>query len=175
MTARIGHPIQTFSGTSFWPLDPRPADINIIDIGHALSLTCRFGGHSRHFYSVAQHSVLVATNVSRENALWGLLHDAGEAYLVDVPRPIKEVLNDFNEIENHILESIAVRFSLSYPIPEEVVEIDRQLLTVELGQLMTDTSWTNMEHPLDISIRPWSWKKAEKLFLQKFNQLTAED
>src|ERR1017187_10636100 len=77
--------ITTFSGIHFWPLLPNPADIRIEDIAHALSNQCRFAGHAREFYSVAEHSVRVSQLCPPEDALWGLLHDASEAYLTDVP------------------------------------------------------------------------------------------
>jgi uncharacterized protein len=90
MSTRTGDWIQTYTGKQFWPLSPLPEDIVIEDIAHALSMQCRFGGHVRTFYSVAQHSVHVSLLVEPQYALWGLLHDAAEAYLVDLPRPIKK-------------------------------------------------------------------------------------
>ncbi|MFN9113590.1 MAG: phosphohydrolase, partial [Bacteroidota bacterium] len=68
--------IQTFSGIAFWPLDPKPEHVRIADIAHALSMKCRYNGHTRKFYSVAEHSVLVSRHVPEEDALWALLHDA---------------------------------------------------------------------------------------------------
>lgn len=81
--------IQTFSGRQFFPLEPRVEDVCIEDIAHGLSNLCRYAGHCECFYSVAQHCLLVSRVVPREHALRGLLHDASEAYLIDVPRPIK--------------------------------------------------------------------------------------
>ena len=89
MSERVGDWIQTMSGVIFYPLDPRPEEIRIEDIAHALSHQCRFAGHCREFYSVAEHSVRVSRELPQEFMLWGLLHDASEAYLVDLPRPIK--------------------------------------------------------------------------------------
>src|SRR4051812_31750950 len=89
--------IQTYSGTEFWPLSPKAADVKLIDIAHALSNKCRFAGHCREFYSVAQHSVLVSRQLPDEFKLWGLLHDAGEAYFADIPNPIKIQYTLFDE------------------------------------------------------------------------------
>jgi hypothetical protein len=92
MGDRKGSWQQTFTGRQFWPCDPRPEDVCLEDIAHHLALMCRFGGACRVFYSVAEHSVRVAelvwdrTNGDREAALAGLLHDASEAYLVDIPK-----------------------------------------------------------------------------------------
>jgi hypothetical protein len=76
----------TFSGLRFWPLDPEPEKILIADIAHALAHQCRFGGHASKFYSVSENSVHVSRRCAPEDALWGLLHDASEAYLVELPR-----------------------------------------------------------------------------------------
>jgi len=98
----------TASGKRFWPLDPRPEDICIEDIAHALSHICRFGGHVREPYSVAQHSVIVSMIVKPENALYGLLHDAAEAYAGDMVRPLKRGMPAYRSIES----------AVSGPMPE---------------------------------------------------------
>jgi len=87
MAARIGDWIQTYTGKRFWPLDPRPEDVDILDIAHSLSLLCRFTGHTSSFYSVSQHSILVAQEVPKRLRLWALFHDAAEAYIGDIARP----------------------------------------------------------------------------------------
>lgn len=113
--------IQTFTGHAFPVFRPRAEDVRLEDIAQALSNLCRFGGHVREFYSVAQHSVLVAT-ILAEDRRWtwqspivrlGLLHDAAEAYLVDVPRPIKRSLKEYKGIEDGILRAIFRRFHLA--------------------------------------------------------------
>ncbi len=85
--------IRTFTGRKFWPLDPAPEDIHIEDIAHALSQLCRYTGHSREFYSVGAHSLIVAATCRErwgdEAGRYGLLHDAAEAYLLDMARPVK--------------------------------------------------------------------------------------
>lgn len=84
--------IQTFTGKQFWPLTPKAEDVCIEDIAHALAFKCRFGGHCKTFYSVAEHSCRVAEILRPEHQLIGLLHDAAEAYLPDVAAPIKSAI-----------------------------------------------------------------------------------
>lgn len=105
------HWIQTFLGKPFWPLSPRPEDIDIRDIAHALAMTCRFTGHSQKFYSVAEHSVRVSRIVPAQFALHGLLHDASEAYLCDLSRPIKHGSTlgaEYCRIEDNLMQAVCV-------------------------------------------------------------------
>src|SRR5687767_13374438 len=102
MNDRKGDWICTYQGIQFWPLDPKPEDVSIIDIAHALSNVCRFGGHSRWFYSVSQHSYYVSLYTRPENALYALLHDAPESYIGDCVRPLKPYLTNFQSIEDNI-------------------------------------------------------------------------
>ena len=112
--------IQTFTGHAFPIFGSCAFDIRLEDVAHALSNLCRFGGHVRRFYSVAQHSVLVATILAEDRGwTWsspivrfGLLHDAAEAYLVDVPRPIKRSLTEYGPIEKCIMRSVIERFNV---------------------------------------------------------------
>jgi len=85
--------LPTCSGRRVHLLNPSPDEIAIEDIAHALSHACRFAGHVPSYYSVAQHSVLVSELLDERTALWGLLHDASEAYLHDLTRPLKRALN----------------------------------------------------------------------------------
>jgi hypothetical protein len=144
--------IQTFTGRQFWPLSPHVDDVDIRDIIHALALKCRFTGHCREFYSVAQHSVLVAQMLPPELKLWGLLHDASEAYLPDVARPVKRELVGFNAIEARVMRCIAERFSLSWPMPDEVHVADIRALATERRDLMNrpPRAWKST-----INVEPW--------------------
>lgn len=115
--------IQTFSGNPFYLLDPRPEEIEIRDIAHALSQLCRFTGHSRKLYTVAQHCLMVSDLVPPELALEGLLHDATEAYVGDVSSPLKGILGAaYTDIEQSIHLAIADRFKLASPWPHDVVK-----------------------------------------------------
>ena len=142
---RYGDFIQTYSGIEFYPLDPRIEEVKLLDIAHALSNICRFTGHCNEFYSVAQHSVLVSQYVSEENALWGLLHDASEAYICDIARPVKKSLEmkPYKEIEKRLMNVIAKTFNLSEDEPKEVKEIDTKMLRTEARDLGLITEITH--------------------------------
>ena len=136
MTERKGSWMQTASGRAYWPIDPRPEDVFIEDIAHALGHICRYAGHCSTFYSVAEHSVLVSLLVPPEHALAGLLHDATEAYCVDVPRPLKRHLPDYQEIEERNWRVIATRFGLPAELPQCVHDADIAICLAEKEALM---------------------------------------
>ena len=134
---RVGGWIQTYTGVAFYPFDPRPSEIQIHDIAHALSMQCRFTGHVKEFYSVAQHSVLVALHCPQEDRLWALLHDATEAYLADVARPVKQhaVMEPYRTIENDLERMICQRFGLPLEKPSSVTVADKRMLATEKRDL----------------------------------------
>lgn len=171
-----GNFIYTCTQNHFYIDDPQPADINLMDLAHALAMQCRFNGQCHYFYSVAQHSVLVS-NLAIENPLWGLLHDASEAYLPDVPRPFKSHLENFKELENRILRVIIEKYDLEWPMPEEVHAIDGHIVADEAIQLWSGAypSWTQYFEPLGIEIQPWSPEVARTRFISRFEELTGED
>ncbi len=167
--------IQTFTGIQVWPLDPQPDQIDIVDIAHSLSMLCRFNGHSMKFYSVAEHSIHVSNIVSPENRLWGLLHDAAEAYLSDVPKPVKQQVDQFHPLEERMLAVIADRFGLTTEIPEEVHDADMKMLATEKQALMGNepAPWSGLPDPLEPSmIRCFSPEEAKQAFLMRFSELT---
>lgn len=170
--------IQTVTGRAFWPLSPRPQDVCILDIAHALSMKCRYTGHCRSFYSVAQHSVLASKIVPPCDALWALMHDATEAYLPDVARPVKRLLPGFREIEDRLMEVIAGVFSLQGPMPDSVKRADLILLATERRDLMSlpPYRWTSIEQvqASHETIEPWEPDRAAMEFLIRFNVLNAE-
>jgi len=174
------HWIQTFTGRKFWPLDPKPEDVFIEDIAHSLSLTCRFGGHVKEFYSVAQHSVLVSECCMSQKK-WGLLHDAAEAYLADICKPIKPYMNGFADFEEDVLIAVSERFGLTYPIPTSVHLRDLQMLATEQAHLMdAGLDWVGLGSvcPIEnLNIEPWHSSSAEMSFLSAFERLfgRAED
>jgi hypothetical protein len=174
---RIGDWIQTYSGRQFFPLDPRADEIHIEDVAHSLSLQCRYAGHCRRFYSVAEHSVHLARFVSAPNKLWALLHDASEAYLVDVPRPVKPALTGYKGLEQCVMLEIAIRFNLSWPMPQEVHDADMRICVDEKAQNMAPGLMWGIDglEPLGITLPCWMPQRAEREFLKCFRELTTPE
>ena len=174
---RPGDWIQTFTGGMFWPLDPRASEVVIEDIAHSLAMSCRFRGHCRRFYSVAEHSVLVSRNVPPADALAALLHDGAEAYLSDVPRPLKRFLPGFAAIEDRVEAAIAERFGLPHPMPASVKRVDTAILHDEARFLLGPhpADWSIPGEPLGLhESNFWCLPPdgAEQLFLIEFRRLT---
>jgi hypothetical protein len=170
---RKGDWIQTFTDKQFFPLDARPEDVCLEDIAHALSNLCRFGGHVREFYSVAQHSVLVSWHCPKYPRS-GLMHDATEAYLVDVPRPIKKHLSNYSDIEANLARVIGARFALPLsPLPAEVQEADERALATEKRDLRgpPPAAWGDLPAPWFDTIVPWVPSVAKEMFLNRAAQL----
>lgn len=170
--------MQTFTGRQFYPTQPRIEDIDIRDIAHALSLTCRYGGHVDRFYSVAEHCILMSQVVSPDNALWALLHDATEAYVGDMVRPLKYTpgLELYREIEDGLMVLIAEKYGLEGSVmPAEVKDADDRILLNERRALMpkhTPAAWTveGLE-PLDTPIYAAAPSMAENWYLERFESL----
>ena len=128
--------IRTVSGQYVNVFDPDPDTILIEDIAHALSQLPRFGGHLPKMYSVAQHSIACCILVPDEFKMEALLHDASEAYLLDMPRPIKENLPDYKKVEANLQEIICKKFNLPFPMNKVIKEIDKEMLEFEWNVLM---------------------------------------
>lgn len=174
MNERKGDWILTFTGRKFWPLDPRPEDVSIDDISHALSMMCRYGGHCKMFYSVAEHSLRISQALPSEYRLKGLLHDATEAYLCDLPSPVKRYMPEFKDAEKLIDKVIWEHFGLDLEEPAIVKEYDTRILADEMRVLMPpeDSMRVNHLEPLGVPIVGYSPTTAESLFKQQFNILT---
>lgn len=170
---RIGDWIITFSGKRFYPLDPRPEDIDIFDIAHSLSLLNRFTGHSRFPYSVAQHCMSVADVVADEYKLSGLLHDASEAYVNDLARPLKGMLPEYKYVENKILDVIDAKFNVTTRC-RAVKQVDTRCLVTEATQLCNGESWY-LDEPYppsyDYYVYEQPWQLVQKEFLETYNIL----
>ena len=174
--------ILTAHSRQFWPLEPLPGDVFLDDVAHALAHQCRFSGHVRSFYSVAQHSVLVSELApAGEDPTWGLLHDAAEAYLVDVARPLKRTpaFAPYREAEARIMAAICDRYAIPRAEPAWVAHADAVLLATEWRDIMPPQphAWSasdTMAHapePIPRRIEPWSPFYAEERFLERFREL----
>jgi hypothetical protein len=165
----------TATGKHFVYADPRPEMIDIRDIARALSREARFNGHASGFYSVAQHSIMVSNIVPEEYALEALLHDASEAYLKDIPRPLKALLPDYKAIEARVDAVVREKFGLPKQKSRIVKNADLVLLATERRDLMpADEPWPVLSGviPLAKAIQPWSMcGVVEDLFLARAEEL----
>lgn len=178
--------IMTATGRQFFPLAPRAEDVCIEDIAHALGAVNRFNGHTRRPYSVAQHSVLVSRHLDVDGALMalvGLLHDASEAYLGDVPRPLKQTaaFAPYREAEDRLQTLIYQVFGLDLVVrhPEvlpRLKHVDRRMLRTEQAALMPPAAHGEDRTdllPFRIVITPWTPRAAAAHFLDRFYDLRA--
>ena len=171
--------ITTYTGKHFDPMKPESDKIDIRDIAHALSLTCRGNGHVKTFFSVAQHCIncameAEARELSSRVIRACLLHDAGEAYMSDVPRPIKPFMPEYLRIEEQLLEVVYTKF-LGTPLDEAekklVKEIDDDMLYYDLRELLNETS--EREAPkllINLDYQVMSFEKVENTYLRLFEK-----
>lgn len=179
--------IETFTGRRVYPLSPEIDDINITDIAHALSNLCRFTGHTKRFYSVAEHSARMAEYALRLGqpnvAKYALLHDASEAYLCDLARPVKHLpqMEPYRTAEAVLQTCINAAFDLTDPPPMLLATLDEMFLYTEAATLMpTATTWPGYREailvpdldPMTLGLAP---THACAFFLQKFGELFWND
>lgn len=168
--------ISTFTNKKFYFFKPTVESIDILDIAHALSMICRFGGHIGKFYSVAQHSIIVSQICPKEYALEGLLHDATEAYVGDMVRPMKQNMPEYMKTEDHLHEVIAKKFNLKYSQESKKIikTADNIALVTEKRDLGKNELWSYLQGviALDTKITPWGQEKSKKEFIKRFEELT---
>jgi hypothetical protein len=176
---RKGDWTETYTGIHFWAIDPRPEEVDINDIAHALSQICRFNGHCSKFYSVAQHSVLAAEEAYKMGydimvQLATLMHDASEAYLCDIPRPIKPSLSNYKQIEENLMKCIFERFNIDVSYEDSrIKEIDNNLVCSEATYLLPSKGkeW-NITQTKHVCISKfWEPELAKTFFLSKSIEL----
>ena len=146
---RNGDWMETYTGKRIYPLDPRTEDICIEDIAHGLSNICRYNGHSKFFFSVAHHSLNCCAyakrvGLSKRMQYLCLLHDAAEAYVGDVVRPLKPYIPLFEEMEKRIQQVIYIALGIKPPSKNEeatVSMIDTKQLVTEVAILMPFKQW----------------------------------
>lgn len=175
--------MMTYTGVVYTPHEPKTEDIRIADIAHALSMICRYGGHTRWFYSVAEHSVLVSKMVPREYALEALLHDAAEAYVGDMIIPMKShwTMTEFKRIEKLNDLTMRIKFGLPHEESAIVKQADTNIREIEWTTLMMPIPpemgcyWDaeGTRDPL-VRLELWSPPLAEHKFLERYRELTQE-
>jgi 5'-deoxynucleotidase YfbR-like HD superfamily hydrolase len=173
--------IQTYKGGKFNFENLESNEIDIEDIAHALSMLCRYNGHVKRFYSVAEHSIHVSNVVSNEAKLYGLLHDATEAYISDIPRPFKlyfEELKKYEQVvEKIVLRKLDINLDLiDINIINEVKEADTKMLITERKAILEPAKdkrvwarWEDIKPYDNVKIKCYLPEEAEKLFLQRYN------
>jgi hypothetical protein len=175
--------LQTVSGRWVNPFDPDPEQFDSGDIARALANQCRFGGHCRVFYSVAQHSVIVSHLVEErggdsDEAFAALMHDATEAYLGDMPHPLKHrspLGAAFKQAEDHLERALRDRFGIKPDVPA-IKAADRALLATERRAFSAETwHWPELQgvEPLALELRAWSPDEAAEAFTRRYAELDA--
>lgn len=154
--------ISVRSGMSFDVLNPTADKILIEDIAHSLSMQCRFAGHTSEFFSVAQHSIICSLMAPPGFELEALLHDASEAYLQDIARPVKRKLSNYASIENKVMYTIAVKFCFNWPLSKEVKKVDEESLRLEFDCFISNTC---------DALKPMAPAVAKAAFLERFYNL----
>lgn len=169
--------MQTYTGRKFEPMTPTLDQFDIQDIAHALSMICRFGGHTKRFYSVAEHSVHVSHHCHPDDALAGLLHDAAEAYVGDLIRPIKHQVSmlPYRVAELNILDMILEREGLPPALPPSVTHADNAVLAAErdhpeiVGGAIAPWAELPPPAPMEFGLYDPFWAKQH--FLARYNEL----
>jgi hypothetical protein len=164
----------TYSGTRCYPHDPRVEDICIEDIAHALSMLCRYTGQCARFYSVAEHSILTSLMVPPELSLEALLHDATEAYLGDMSRPVKRGLPEYTLLERLHHAAICERFRLPFHEHPLVKRADNDILQTEFRTLFRPLDdYSEVPGTFDPTVRLFCWPPAhaEIAFLNRYRAL----
>lgn len=168
--------IETYTGVEFHFLNPTKDMINIVDIAHALALQCRYNGHCKAFYSVAEHCVLMSDWFQDNGAdaltcFTALMHDAAEAYIGDLPRPVKQKVPEFKMIEAKIDQMVAETFGTIYPFPKAVKDADSRILKDERFAVMRESKnvWgTDELESMGIVPKMWDPQTAEEMFIDRY-------
>lgn len=171
--------IGTYTGGKFVFENIKENKIDIKDIAHSLSMLCRYNGHCKNFYSVAEHSLLVSSLLSEELKIHGLLHDAAEAYISDIPRPYKRMIPNIKENEEEILKHIYNELNIQYlsELDIKIIKVvDTRLLQTERKLIMPDSDdvWGYMDDIIpynNIEISNFLPKQAEHSFIKEYKHL----
>jgi len=173
---------ETYSGNMFSFTDPGPEDIDIGDIAHALAHQCRYGGHSKRFYSVAEHCVLLSrwchgVGYPAEDVRTALLHDAAEAYVLDLPRPLKACVPGYKQIEEYVEKTVNATLEIPYPKPAWLKTLDLRMIVDERRQAMSRSgnAWdVDGMAPLGVNLRFMSPERAKDAFMLDLQSIELE-
>ena len=172
----VGPTILLVSGEYFDYENPEGLRFDVGDIARGLSHICRFAGQSPRFYSVAEHSVHVSRIVPPEQALAGLLHDAAEAFVGDMAKPLKVMCPDYQAVEKRVEKAVLAEFGIAMPLDPSIKEADIRMLATEQAQLMNNRDDWGHTHGRDavegLQIQCLSPDEAHDLFIARFEQLT---
>ena len=169
-----GPTILLSSGVYFNYETPEQSDFSVYDIARGLSNTCRFGGQCASFYSVAEHSVLMSECVAEEHAFEALMHDAAEAFICDMPKPLKMLLPDYQSVEARVEHAISERFGYPRTMTAAVKQMDIRMLAAEQLQVMGNSHQWHHTHgmaPAPVTIEFWDPETAFAAFMRRFWQL----
>jgi 5'-deoxynucleotidase YfbR-like HD superfamily hydrolase len=171
--------VSTFLGNRFYLTRPHIDDVAIEDIAHGLAYQCRFNGQTNAFYSVAQHSLMVMDLVPPDHRFAALLHDAAEAYLGDMVKPLKNLFPEFSVIEARVMAIIGEKFGLDLThLALSIKQADLVALATEKRDLMPHSTepWSYLAEvePLPHAIAPMSPEKAKEAFLVAYQRFSAD-
>lgn len=170
-----GPTISINHGRYFSFLNPEETPVTIEDIALGLSNTCRYAGQVNRFYSVAEHSVLTSYLVPLSLAMEALMHDAAEAFIGDMVKPLKEICPDYQAVEERVERAIFKQFNLPFPIRPEVKYADMQMLCFEKVSVKNNHdkwSWCEgIETPENITIRFLDPNQAFNAFMARYHEL----
>lgn len=172
--------ICTASGKQFHFDRPTPDMVCIEDVANALGNLCRFTGQVMKFYSVAEHSIHVSNVVPEDLALCALLHDATEAYVADIARPLKQMLPDYRYIESMVWNVVAEKFGLPMEMPKAIKDADMSMLELEASLLLPVFCYEDLNLPGDmppahIRLRYYDPQYARYAFMERYKQLTGRN
>lgn len=171
----VGPRIMLHSGGWFDFLDPQNSPFSIEDVAHGLAHVCRYAGQCSEFYSVAEHSMLVA-DVVGDHRLEALLHDAAEAFMGDITRPLKQLLPEYKRIEAEVERAILARLGLTAPIPKAVKDADLRVLAAEQLQIMPKgtADWAREQgvDPAPVVVRFLPPEIAYREFMERYRVLS---
>ena len=182
---RVGNWMQVRGGRAFWPLDPRPEEIDLDTVASALAKICRFGGHTTEFYTVAEHCVRMSYWIeqrygNKQLALRALIHDAAEAYVGDMVRPLKHNMGTYRAVENKILGMVHYKVGLTFNghLVPEVKEADNRILLDERERFLEDSPYLWYQdvqglQPLGIewASHAWEWRDAAWAWKDRLEEL----